>query len=394
MSRILRFYKSKRPNLHNWSIIHLEYFLKAIQNLRFDLILRGMYFKFENENRLIYTQSLANGYFDFMQRSSDGKNEARDILEESKQMWIEEIGNDYTPQNKVISSVILGQDEGMFGLNDGMVLSSDNTLLGYKNERYFEVFNLPCLKLVFILEVNDLRGNSKFLLFSPDSSYLLWNSIRSCISVSERKVVPFIPFGPDNIQCCSFSPCGMKLVTFETNLVKVWDLEEKNILIQVESEVNVEHCLWTDCSLYILAWPERQMKAFDFCVFAILSGTSLERLESDRIICSGSCLNCENDYQIISPSPHDSFSYPEKFHICHVHLPNGGIFLIANRFCSKPFVWKDRKCVIYFNRSCTVAVVYDYIYQEIVELFVINCLPGNCSVDRITYLREQISLLV
>ena len=385
ISRILRFYKSKRPNLHYWNIIHLESFSKAIQNQLFDLMERFS-FKSMNEQLVIYMQSLANGYFDFMQRSNDGKNEARDILEESKQMWIEEIGNDYTPQNKVISSVILGQDKGMFGLNDGMVLSSDSTLLGYKNERYFEVFNLPCLKLLFILEVNDLRGNSKFLLFSPDSSYLLWNSIRFCISVRERKVVPFIPLGPDNILCCSFSPCGMKLVTFETNLVKVWDLEEKNILIQVESEVNVEHCLWTDCSLYILARPERQMKAFDFCDIAILSGTSLERLDSDTIICSGSCLSYENDCQIISPSPHGSFSYSAKFHICHVHLPNGGICLIANRFCSKPFVWKDRKCVIYFNCSRTVTVVYDYINQEIVELFVINCLPGNCSVDCITYL--------
>ena len=384
ISRILRFYKSKRPNLHYWNIIHLESFSKAIQNLRFDLMERFS-FKSENEKLLIYLQSLANGYFDFMQRSNDGKNEARDILEESKQMWIEEIGNDYTPQNKVISSVILGQYNGMLWFYDGMVLSSDNTLLGYKNERYFEVFNLPCLKLLFVLEVNDLRGNSRFLLFSPDSSYLLWNSIRSCISLRERKVVPFIPLGPDNILCCSFSTCGMKLVTFETNLVKVWDLEEKNILIQVESEVNVEHCLWTDCSLYILARPERQMKAFDFCDIAILSGTSLERLDSDRIICSGSCLNDEDDYQIISPSRHDLFSYSTKFHICHVHLPNGGICLIANRFCSKPFGWKDRKCVIYII-SHTLTVVYDYINQEVVELFVINCLPGNCSVDRITYL--------
>ena len=385
VSRILRFYKYKRPNLHYWNILHLVSFSQAIQNVRFDLR-GGLNYMSENDQLLIYMQSLANGYFDFMQRSNDGKNEARDILEDSKQMWIEEIGNDYTPQNKIISSVILGHDTDILQFYDGMVLSPDNTLLGSKSERYFEVFNLPSLKLLFVLEVNELRGNSKFLLFSPDSSYLLLNSVRFCISIRERKVVPFIPLGPDNILCCSFSPCGMKLVTFENNRVKVWDLEEKNILIQVESEVNVEHCLWTDCSLYILARPEKQMKALDFCDIAILSGTSLERLDSGRIICSGFCLNYEDNYQIISLSGDDLFSNSATFCIRHVHLPSGRICLIANRFCSKPFVWKDRKCVIYFICNRTVMVVYDYINKEVVELFVINCLPGNCSVDQITYL--------
>ena len=381
ISRILRFYKTKCPDLHYWNIVLLAYFSKAYATL---LSNSPMGYDFESGyyGLRIYMQCLAHGYFDFMQRSSDGKNEARDILEESKQMWIEEIGNDYTPQHKVISSVILGQ--GTSWLRNVNVLSSDKTLLGSKDGNFFEVFNFPSLKLLFMLEVNELRGYSTFLLFSPDSSYLLWNSIRSCISVRERKVVPFIPLGPDDIDCCSFSPCGMKLVTFETNLVKVWDLEQKNILVQTESKVNVEHCLWTDCSLYILAWPERPLSDI-----AILRGTSLERLDSDRVICAAPCLNHEDDYQIISPSRNDASSDTSaKFCIRHVHLRSGGICLIANRFCSSPFVWKDRKCVIYLIHKCTVTVVYDYINQEVVELFDINCLPGNCSLYHITYLEE------
>ena len=226
MSRMLRFYKSKRPSLHYWSIIHLESFLKTIQDLPIES-LGSFNMIYEYKQHLIYLQSLASGYFDFMQRSNNGKNEARDILDESEEMWIEKIGNDYIPQNKVISNVILGENNSFFGMNDHMALSDDKTLLGYKNEWYFEVFNLPSFELVFDLEISELSGNSRFLLFSPDSSYLLWNSVRSCISLRERKVVPFIPYGPNDIDCCSFSSCGMKLVTFEKNFVKVWDLKRK-----------------------------------------------------------------------------------------------------------------------------------------------------------------------
>ena len=381
ISRILKFYRSKRPNLHYWNIIHLKYFSETIRDLQF-LSLIVINFIPENKQLLIYLQSLANGYFDFMQRSNNGKNEARDILSHSKQMWIEEIGNDYSPQNKVISNVIFGKDEYTFVRNDCMALSSDKKFLGYKKECHFEVFNLASFRLVFDLEMSDLKRISRFLLFSPDSSYLLWDSVRFCISLRERKVVPFIPLGPDVIDCCTFSSCGMKLVTFEKNLIKEWDLKQKNILVQVETEMNVEHCLYTDCNLYILARPEKQMRAFDIAIFR---ATNLERLDNDKISCTGSCLNHEDNYQIISPSRYNASSYSAKFQIGHFHLSSSRIFLIANRFCSKPFLWKGRKCVIYFI-SCSTVVVYDYILQEWVELFYINCLPGNSLVNDITHL--------
>ena len=159
--------------------------------------------------------------------------------------------------------------------------------------------------------------------------------------------------------------------------------ETKEILAQTEMEVNVGHCLHSD--LYILALPRSQMKAFDFDDIAILRAASLERLDNDKISCAGSCLNCDDNYQIISPSLYDLFSYSAKFRICHFHLPSGGIFLIANRFCSKPFLWKDRKCVIYFISFHTV-VMYHYIFREVVELFYINCLPDKNRVNDIAHL--------
>ena len=176
ISHMLRFYKSKRPNCHYWKIIHLEFFSK-IRDQRIDSFLSSS-LKDKYKEFLIYLHSLSNGYFDFMQRSDRGKNEARDILNESKEMWLEEIGNEYIPKNKVISHAILGENKGIWQMNDGMALSSDKKLLAYKNEWYFEVFNLPSFKLAFDLKMGELGGNSRFLLFSPDSSYLLWNSVR------------------------------------------------------------------------------------------------------------------------------------------------------------------------------------------------------------------------
>ena len=390
ISHMLRFYKSKRPNCHHWKIIHLEFFSKTIRPQRIHSFLsRSM--RDKDKKLLFYLHSLANGYFDFMQRSDRGKNEARDILNESKEMWLEQIGNEYIPKNKVISHAILGVNEGEWVINDGMALSSDKKLLAYKNEWYFEVLNLPSFKLDFDLEMREEvrnRGYSGFLLFSPDSSYLLWNSLRLCISLRERKEVPFIPHGPNDIDCCSFSSCGKKMVSFEKNLVKMWDLRKKTVLVQaeIESEVNVELCLWSDCNSYILVWHSERVRPFGFKHFGVLKATSFEWLNINDIECGDSCLNDEDDYQIVYPSRCGILSHnAAEFQIRHFHLPSSGILPIANRFCSKPFMWKDKKCVIFFIFS-RIAVVYDCINKEVVEKFCINCLPGDSSVADITHL--------
>ena len=391
ISHMLRFYKSKRPNCHYWKIIHLEFFIsKTIRGQHIDLFLSSC-LRDKYKKRLFYLHSLANGYFDFMQRSDRGKNEAQDILNEYKELWVEEIGNEYILKNKVISHAILGENrkKSIWGMNDGMALSSDKKLLAYKNEWYFEVFSLPSFKLVFDLEMDELRRGSTFLLFSPDSSHLLWNSVRFCISLRERKVVPFIPHGPNDIDCCSFSSCGKKMVSFEKNLVKVWDLRKKTVLVQaeLESEVKVELCMWSDCNLYFLVWHSERFSLFGLNrEFGVLKATSLEWLNIKDLECADSCLNDEDDYQIVYPSRCKSVSEnAAEFQIRHFHLPSSGIILIPNRFGSQPFMWKDKKCVIFFIFS-RIAVVYDCINKEVVEKFCINCLPGNRFVTDITHL--------
>ena len=83
LSHMLRFYKSKRPNCHYWKIIHIEFFSNTFRPQSIDSFLSSI-LRDKYKKLLFYLRSLANGYFDFMQRSDHGKNEARDILNESK----------------------------------------------------------------------------------------------------------------------------------------------------------------------------------------------------------------------------------------------------------------------------------------------------------------------
>ncbi|CAB4036125.1 E3 ubiquitin- ligase DZIP3 [Paramuricea clavata] len=382
ISGILKFCYVKCPDYHYWGNIHLHFFSQIMKKRRMEIT--------ENNREIyyIYLQSLANGYFDFVQRAIHCKNEARDILDKSNEIWVEEIGNDYNSNFKIISHTVMGCVQVPFKRYDAKALSPDNKLLAYINERTVEVFELPSLIMVFDLEISELRGPSRFLIFSPDSLYILWNSVRSCISIREQKEVPLIPHGPLDVHCCSFSSCGTKLVTCEKNLIKVWDVRKRSILVQVRTEIDVEYCMFSNCNSCILARSVMQIRAFDFNDIAILESTTLERIDLDKISCADTCLTNQDYYQIISPSYRVLFSYYAKFEIRHFHLPSGRIALIANQHCSKPFTWKDKKCVIFFI-SGLWALVYDFINNEVVQFFHINCLPNNTSVDYISKLGEM-----
>ena len=379
ISRLLDLYKTKRPEYHYWRNIHIRDFLCISTDL-----MREMYY--------IYLQSLANGFFHNVQKAFYCKNEAGDILNESNELWAEEIENEYTNYSNfgIISHVIMQTDDQAF--NYAIALSPDNKLFAYRNERTVEVFRLPSLNMIFSLKIGYLASESTCLLFSPNSSCLLWNSVRSCASIKEQKEVPLIPHGPESVDCCSFSPCGTKLVSSENNVVKIWDVVKKSLLVQVRAENRVEYCMFSDCNSYILAGPLSQIKENAFFDVTVLNVTTSETVKVENISCTDSCLVDVNtrNYKIISPSYWDLFSSNNRFEIRHFHLPSGEIFLIANKYCSKPFTWKGRKCVIYWM-ACfpQLVVIYDFENQEIVELFDFKCLPRNISISCISKIDEM-----
>ena len=105
--------------------------------------------------------------------------------------------------------------------------------------------------MIFELQVSG-RGFSH-LTFSPDSSYFLCGSIRSCVCIRKQKEVAFIPGGPEDIEHCSFSSCGKKLVTAEENFLKVWNVERRELLAQVEKHSDVfDRYYFSSCNNYVL----------------------------------------------------------------------------------------------------------------------------------------------
>ena len=384
--RIFKFYKSKNSNQHYWVNIHIRTFLSIYNDLRASIHMEVHDFPVTRDWSYIYLQSLANGYFDFVQKAIGGRNEARDILDETNEVWVEEIGNDYISENTIVSHAIMGDKEFFLKLPHALAVSPDNKLIGHKEGERLEVFVLPNLSMLFSLKIEDFQGNCYFLQFSPDSLYLVWNSARSCVSLTSQIEVPLIPHGPENVDCVSFSPCGMRLVTCEKKLIKLWNVKSKDLLAKIETVVGIEYSIFSDCNSYIFAIIVPKItdfaKTFDFNNFVILSSMTLERLDNEKINCTGCCLTKEGDYQIIFPPPMalwNSMTSNDNLRIRHFHSPTGKIVLISNKYCSNPFEWKNKKCVIFLNSGLSPLIFYDFINQEVVDVFHIDYLPTQSS---------------
>ena len=366
---ILKAYKAKRPGYH-WGNIHLHRFSNIMDHVG----ARQMYY--------IYLQTLASGYFDFVQKTIDCRNEARAILDAKNELWIEEMGNEYNSKFEIIFHTFMQTDQAFWGWYEAIALSPDKEFLAYKAKGKVEVFKLPSLIVVFDLEIDVFYYTCTydFLVFSPNSSYLLWNSVRSCVSLREQKVVTLIPHGPEIVDYCSFSSCGMKLVSAEEDLIKVWDVKKKSLLVKVYIKFAVKYCLFSNCSSYIVLG----ICGLDDIV--ILKSKTLEIINIDLSSCADTCLTDDACYQMISPS---FVNRDSEFEIRHFHLPSGVILLSANKHCSNPFTWKDRKCVIFMIQGRPqLAVVYDFIKREVVEYFDFPCLPTNTWVRPISKLDE------
>ena len=397
-SSIFRFYKSKHSNYHYWN---------NIQMLAFSNICNRLSWSFHEYVRnmlktpglsYIYLQSLANGYFDFVQKAINGKNEARDILDLTSEVWAEEIGNDYIPENTIVSHAIMGDNNKYFLFRSGnaVAVSRDNKLIAHKKKVRVEVFDLPNLSMLFSLEVKDSPEESSFLQFSPDSLYLVWNSARSCLSLTSQMEIPLIPHGPENVVCVSFSPCGMRLVTCEEKVIKLWNVKSKDLLAEIMSDFNITYSVFSDCNSFIFAIIAPQMeetlefsKTFDLCGVMIFDSITLEKLDNEKINCNESCLTKEDDYQIISPSLTGLWNLcttRAKLRIRHFHSPTGRIVLLSNKYCSNTFEWKDKKCVIVPISLLSPLVFYDFINHEVVDVFYIHDLPTQLSLRSVSKL--------
>ncbi|XP_028412087.1 uncharacterized protein LOC114534812 [Dendronephthya gigantea] len=242
-SRILGTYRSKLSKDIYWSIIQHVCFSEIVE-------LIGISKTYEKDHCYVYLQALANGHFDFSQGALNSKSVARDILDTTNEFWIEYVRTESNSNLSIVPQTAF-TDSSYFDI----LVSPDQTMLAciHAHEQKFQMLKIPDLTTIFEAQFTCKRRLCEFSAFSPDSSYILCNSIRFCINIKEKKEVPFITHGPVGISECSFSSCGMKLVTLEKTSIKVWDVKSKNILVEVEDVYDERfYCLFSNCNSYIL----------------------------------------------------------------------------------------------------------------------------------------------
>ncbi|XP_028403362.1 uncharacterized protein LOC114526063 [Dendronephthya gigantea] len=382
LRRILDTYRSKLAKDIFWGIIQRVCFSQMV-TFSFGI---GI-FKTSGKNHCYqYLQALANGHFDFSQGAVNSKSVARDILGATNEIWIEYVTTESNSNLSIVPQTAFTGDS-LFDI----LMSPDQTMLAclHADERTFKMLKIPDLTTIFEAQFTSKNFFCQFSAFSPDSSYILYNSIRFCINIKEKKEVPFITHGPDDISRCSFSSCGMKLVTLEKTSIKVWDVKSKNILVEVEN-VYGEHsyCLFSNCNSYILLWPmgEERSGSPVLHYMNVLNSETLEKIDNKNIRVDQNL--CSNDsFQMFSP-PHSFSDANVKMKMNYICLPFGEKVIISNKYCSKVFLWKNRKCVAFVNdlKNDLALLVYDFINQKIVDVFEIGFLPWDTRVNYISKL--------
>ncbi|XP_028414372.1 uncharacterized protein LOC114537526 [Dendronephthya gigantea] len=151
-----------------------------------------------------YLKDLANRYFDFSQNNFCRKNVARNILDTVNEIWMERVTNEenhnlnHFPRALLDNSIIITSS-----------LSPDNTMFAlFHNQTWtVQVLKIPSLATLFKIEVDAIHVDiDHFFVFSPDSSYILCNSIRSCILVKEQKKYPSLHTAPTRFIVVLFLP--------------------------------------------------------------------------------------------------------------------------------------------------------------------------------------------
>ena len=359
--RILNIYKSAPCDDLYWSIIqHL-----CIS----DLMRKHLALHFPNykrESYLMYLQFLANAHFDFAKKNLSSQNTARNILVKENVMWVEDVVNVKNSNYEVISNTVLPKSNSLLD----SVCSPDKKLVVTLQDFTVQVFELPSLTMIFQLEISGFIYGF-YPIFSPDSSYFLCGSIRSCVDIVEQQQVAFIRDGAECFRHCSFSSCGKKLVTQEENFLKLWDVEKKELLVQVESDCYVYY--FSSCSKYIVGC----LQYADGLV--VRDSTTLKKILAIDEPCSE---KCPNSYQIIYVVDRHTI------YTSHYHFSTDKVIVRAPL---ESFTWKNRKCQIL---SCaSTLIIHDFINREVIDKFQIDCLPSISQFECISKLDGRNFLL-
>ena len=332
----------------------------------------------------IYLEDVANGRIGFLENSVAFQITAKDILNETNRMWLEEATHKSSSTFKITSYATFGHNGNICS----MMSSPNNKLLVSIHKKRVEVLEIPSLTIVFRLLLNREVCDAQLIVFSPDSSYFLTNSLRTCVSIKEQKEVSFILHGPAEICCCSFSSCGTKIVTFEKESVKLWDVRNKVLLVKKYHGCSMKMrkiAFFSNCNSYIFLY-DKVLQTIEM----VFDSTTLKEIASDDFTVYTHFAN--NDcIRIISRSGYENSGIINdiRFGKCY-QLLTGENILFPNVYCSETFPWKGRKCVVSCNSSygALSLLVCDVVKQEVVDTFEISCLSAYNCVNYISNLTE------
>ena len=363
--KIFEEYKSRIPDV---LFEHLFQLFLTIHDVRFQKELVSN----------MYLQYYANKQLSFVHNATVSKMTAcaREMLNQINTVWLEEMTNEADSSFEIICAALLKSYSNLRAI----LVSPNNRLLATRSPKKVKVHELPSLKMIFKLDLNELSDQDwPRIVFSPDSSYFLFNSLQICISIKNQSIVPFIPHGPTEILCSSFSSCGTKLFSAEEQSIKLWDVIKKELLTEICRDFDLEEPItcFSSCNSYIFLF---ECHTYQFNVFDSTALNILETTETDT--CSTKLDDC---VQLISPDFSPTFAGNLSLNIKCWQLTTGQNILCTSKHCSMPFVWKGRKCVL---TSCETSalVAYDYVNQQVIETFQISSLPSSYTIKYIANL--------
>ena len=373
--KILEEYKSR---------ISYDLSLKLFQLYAFLKMIRAIILTDIRVYHRMYLQCFANKQFCLVHNAATSRKDASEMLRQTNTIWLEEVTNEADSSFKIISSTPLFKDNAKI---EAISTSPLNNLLAIITATKLNVYELPGLGNILKLNLNEIiRRECPNIAFSPDSLYLILNSLQKCVSIKHKGVLPFIPHGPAKIRCCSFSSCGTKLASMEEKSIKVWDLGKREL--SAESRHQFDRSKWiicfSSCNSYIFFFnsSDGQLKVCD--------STTLNVLETARTdTCSTKLDDC---IQFISPRFSTGSNKALRFNMECWQLTTGQNILCASKHCSMPFVWRDRKCVM-TSSSILALVVYDYVNQQVIDTFQLSSLPSYRSIIYIANLGTNTFLI-
>ena len=108
----------------------------------------------------------------------------------------------------------------------------------------------------------------------------------------------------------------------------------------------------------------------------VFDSTTLNKLETKETL---GLPRHDNYIQALSPLYFDKYEQSVLLSRPRIdrcwQLPTGENILGRFKYCSKLFIWKDRKCVIISNDALSL-IVYDYSNLEVVDTIEISCLQS------------------